>query len=130
MHCMRLTESTIFFCFHSVRVCFLILCHIVITLFTILTCQCYLNTHNFPPPYYFLILRHKKKTSSIARYRITNAPLKVKENILFFLLYFIDCLTNLFYNYSNYKYLYLYYIYKTIFIVICSQHFRKEEFIC
>ncbi len=38
---MSLAESTVLLCFHSVWMRFLILCHIVITLFTILTCQCY-----------------------------------------------------------------------------------------
>ena len=69
VYCMLLAESAVLLCFHSVWMRFLILCHIVITLFTILTCQCYFNAHFHLPP--LLILRHKKKTSFIARLTIT-----------------------------------------------------------
>lgn len=69
VYCMLLAESAVLLCFHSVWMRFLILCHIVITLFTILTCQCYFNAHFHLPP--LLILRHKKKTSFIAHLTIT-----------------------------------------------------------
>ena len=52
---------------------FLILCHVVITLFTFCTCQCYLYAHNFHLRFnsnlqffYASIFGHKKKTSSNA----------------------------------------------------------------
>ena len=41
------TESTILFRFHSVRMSFLVLCHVVITLFAFCACQCNFRAHNF-----------------------------------------------------------------------------------
>ena len=42
---MSLAESAIFLGFHSVRMCFLILRSVVITLLAFCTCQCDLGTH-------------------------------------------------------------------------------------
>lgn len=44
---MCLTETTILLCFHTLSVDSLVLCQIVITLFTLCTCQCDFNSHNF-----------------------------------------------------------------------------------
>ncbi len=41
------TESTILFRFHSVWMSFLVLCHVVITLFAFCACQCNFRAHNF-----------------------------------------------------------------------------------
>ncbi len=83
MHGVCLAESAVFLCFHSVRMSFLILCHVVITLFTFRTCQYNFCAHNFHLRLhsnlflYSLFFRkflkdfpnfeHKKKTSSISR---------------------------------------------------------------
>lgn len=44
---MCLTESAILFCFHSIRMSFLILSHVVIALLTFRTCQCNSCAHDF-----------------------------------------------------------------------------------
>ena len=44
---MSFAESTIFFGLHAIRMCLLILRHVVVPLFTFCTCQCNLCAHDF-----------------------------------------------------------------------------------
>ena len=97
MCCVFSTESTVFTCFHSVRMSFLILCHVVVTLFAFCTCQCDSNAHNFHLAFFFFSttaatlsnFRHKKKAfaSSIRLHIITHAFMGVKTFLLIFLLF-------------------------------------------
>ena len=56
-----LAELAILLGFHSLRMCLLILCHVVIPLLAFRTCQCYSYTHNFHLRYRFFVIRAKKK---------------------------------------------------------------------
>ena len=47
MHGMLLAESAVLLCFHTVRMSFLVLSHVVIALFAFCTCQCNLCAHDF-----------------------------------------------------------------------------------
>lgn len=47
MHRVLSAELTVLLGFHSVRMSFLLFCHVVVTLFAFRTCQCDLNAHNF-----------------------------------------------------------------------------------
>ena len=61
MQCVCLAESAILLCLHSLRMCFLILRHVVIPLLTFRTCQCNPYTHNFHLRYYFCNSGQKKR---------------------------------------------------------------------
>ena len=91
VYCMSLAETTVLLSFHSVRMSFLILCHVVVTLFTFCTCQCNSSTHNFHlallnlvyvlrPAYLPHFLGIKKKPASIRPHSITQ---KIPESQVF-----------------------------------------------
>lgn len=95
---MSLTETTILFQFHTLCVNSLVFCQIIVTLFTICTCQCDFYSHNFHLRHIkmcFLFyanvsvnekFAHKKKASTcVARSRITESLEKVKYSSYVFL---------------------------------------------
>ena len=47
MHGMLLAESAVLLCFHTVRMSFLVLSHVVVALFAFCTCQCNFCAHDF-----------------------------------------------------------------------------------
>ena len=55
VRCVLLAESAVLACFHSVRMCLLILCCVVVTLLALCTCQCDSCTHGIPPPPFSLL---------------------------------------------------------------------------
>lgn len=93
---MSLTETTILLKFHTFCVNSLVFCQIIVTLFTICTCQCDFYSHNFHLRhinlYFFLCANasvkekfaHKKKASTcVARSRITETLEKVNSSLTF-----------------------------------------------
>ena len=78
MHGMLLAESAVLLCFHTVRMSFLVLSHVVVALFAFCTCQCNFCAHDFHLHLYYRSshfcpgtnFEHKKKTlgSSIRPY--------------------------------------------------------------
>lgn len=72
MHGMLLAESAVLLCFHTVRMSFLVLSHVVVALFAFCTCQCNFCAHDFhlhlyyrsshlPLRYLFLSIKKRPK---------------------------------------------------------------------
>lgn len=81
MHGMLLAESAVLLCFHTVRMSFLVLSHVVVALFAFCTCQCNFCAHDFhlhlyyrsshlPLRYLFLSIKKRPKLFHSPNYYI------------------------------------------------------------
>ena len=79
---MCLTESTILFCFHSVRMSLLILGHVVVTLLAFCTCQCDFCAHDFHLHLNFRFFGPSLILSIKKRPKLFHSPAKCIINML------------------------------------------------